>query len=177
MDERQLNREIKFFERNRIIGEITVELPEPPKDFKKIAGWALPKSKQKFEYTEQPANKHEPPDSFILQEFKRFEEGYWFFNNGQLEWLSPCHYFFLNYWSDKGKKLRFIDAQQLVFHWWWQIERMDNFAGGNLVASRRLGKTVMATCIAYFRTTTNANHRCGIQSKTNKDGKVVFTKL
>lgn len=168
---------ISIFQRERVIGEITVYLPEPPKDYKDIANWDLKKADQKFTYTEQPSHNKEPTDAFLAQEFKRFQEGYWFFNNGILEWITPCHYFFLNYWRDKSKLMKFIDAQRDSFLWWWMIELMDNMAGGNLVTCRRHGKTAMATCIGYFRTATNKDHRCGIQSKTNKDGKVVFGKL
>ena len=73
--------------------------------------------------------------------------------------------------------MKFIDAQRDTFLWWWQIEAMENMAGGNLVTCRRHGKTAIAICIGYFRSTTNKDHRTGIQSKTNKDGKVVFGKL
>lgn len=166
---------IENFKRERVIGEITVYLPEPP-DYKSIANWDLPVKEQKFRYTEQPIRGKEP-DSFLQQEFNRFAKGYWFFNNGILEYISNIHYFFLNYWSDKGKTFSFRDAQRDTFLWWMQIEKEKHLAGGNLVTNRRHGKTAIATCIGYFRTTTNPFHRCGIQSKTNQDGKLVFSKL
>lgn len=167
---------IENFERERIIGEIMVYLPKPP-GLTKIANYNVPKEKQKFQYTEQPKKGTEPSDEFLAQEFDRFQHGYWFFNNGNLEWLTPNHYFFLNYWTDKGKQMKFIDSQREAFIWWWQIERMESMMGGNLVTNRRFGKTVVATCVLYWRTSTNANFRGGIQSKTNGDGKLVFNKL
>ena len=169
-------RAIGLFERERVIGEITVYLPAPP-HYSKIANYERKKVDQKFYYTIQPHKNQEPDDNFLAQEFDRFQNGYWFFNNGNLEWITPCNYFFLNYWKDKGKTMKFIDAQRDSFLWWWQIENMNNMAGGNLVTCRRHGKTAIATCVAYFRTSTNPFHRCGIQSKTNKDGKTVFNKL
>lgn len=172
-----IQRSIGLFERERVIGEITVYLPEPPTDYKKIANWDLKKSEQKFQYTKQPEKNKEPSEAFLKQELSRFQKGYWFFNNGNLEWLTPFHYFFLNYWTDKGKRMRFVDAQREAALWLWQIEWMDNMMGGNLITNRRFGKTVFATAWAYFRTTTNPFHRCGIQSKTNADGKLVFNKL
>lgn len=168
---------INKFKTERVIGEITVYLPTPPKDYKTIANYNLKIKDQKFQYTEQPPRHKSPPDDFLKQEFKSFTEGYWFFNNGSLEWLTPFHYFFLNYWTDKGKPMKFIDSQREFAIWIWQIEKMDNMAGGNLVTNRRFGKTVIATAWAYFRTSTNPFHRCGIQSKTNADGKLVFNKL
>lgn len=171
-----VNKAIAEFERERVIGEITVYLPKPPAHIK-IANSTLPKKKQMFYYTEQPKKGTEPTDDFLKQEFDRFQNGYWFMNNGKLEWLTPNHYFFLNYWKDKGKQMKFIDSQREAFIWWWQIERMESMAGGNLVTNRRFGKTVVATCVLYWRTSTNANFRGAIQSKTNPDGKLVFNKL
>lgn len=167
---------VRNFERTRVIGEITVTLPKPP-PLSQIANFDKPKEKQRFEYTVQPGKGKEPTDEFLSQEFDRFENGYWFFNNGNLEWLTPNHYFFLNYWKDKGKTMMFIDSQRDTFQWWWEIERLDQMAGGNLVTCRRFGKTALATCVLYWRTSTNDNHRGGIQSKTNPDSKLVFNKL
>jgi hypothetical protein len=133
---------ISRFERERVIGEITVYLPEPPKDYKQIANWNLKQADQKFQYTEQPPRNRQPSDEFLQQEFNRFLNGYWFLNNGNLEFITGNHYFFLNYWQDTGKRMKFIDSQREVFLWWWQIERMPNVAGGNLVTNRRFGKAL-----------------------------------
>lgn len=168
---------IERFERERVIGEITVYLPNPPKDYKKIANWNKEAKDQYFTYTPQPHRNQDPTEEFILQEAERFKNGYWLFINGDLYWFTPFYYFFLNYWTDKGKQMRFVDSQMEVAHWIWQIEEMDNMMGGNLITNRRFGKTVFATAWAYFRTVTKKFHRTGIQSKTNQDGKLVFGKL
>jgi hypothetical protein len=132
---------ISRFQRERVIGEITVHLPEPP-TYKNIANWDLPKEKQKFQYTEQPDRNKQPTSEFILQEVERFRNGYWLFINGELYWFTPFYYFFLNYWTDKGKRMRFIDAQMDASLWWYQIEQNDWLAGGNLVSNRRFGKAL-----------------------------------
>src|SRR6184192_1748241 len=164
---------IERFQRERLIGEITVYQPEPPKDYKQIANWDLPAKDQYFQYTVQPHRNHDPSQEFLVTEAFRFKYGYWLFINGDLYWFTPFYYFFLNYWTDKGKRMRFVDSQLLASLWFWQIEQMDNMAGGNLITNRRFGKTVWSTGLAYFRTMTNPFHRCGIQSKTNADGKLV----
>jgi len=165
------------FDRERLIGEITVIQPEPPKDYKTIANWNLPAKEQFFTYTVQPDRNRDPSQEFLVTEALRFKYGYWLFINGELYWFTPFYYFFLNYWTDKGKRMRFVDSQLYASLWFWQIEQMDNMAGGNLITNRRFGKTVWSTGLAYFRTMTNPFHRCGIQSKTNADGKLVFSKL
>ncbi len=168
---------IQSFKRERLIGEITVYIPEPPKDYKEIANWDLDAKKQKFHYTTQPNRVDNPSSEFLLQETNRFKNGYWLFINGNLFWFTPFYYFFLNYWTDKGKQMRFVDSQLEVALWIWQIEHMDNMAGGNLISNRRFGKTVFSTAWIYWRAVSNPFHRAGIQSKTNADGKLVFGKL
>lgn len=164
------------FERTRTIGDITVHLPAPPK-LETIDNYRVAIKEQKFQYTKQPKRNEEPTEEFLAQEFERINNGYWFFNNGNLEWITGYHYIFLNYWSDRGKQLLFIDAQRDAFYWWRQIEADPNIAFGNLITNRRFGKTVVGTFITYIRSATRKFQYAGIQSKTNTDGKGVFNKL
>lgn len=167
---------INQFPTERVIGELTIQMPKPPKR-PEIANHDLPKAKQKFYYTEQPKKGEEPSEEFLQKEVERINNGYWFFNNGILEYITGYHYFFLNYWTDRGKRLVFIDAQRDAFLWWDAIEKNNNLAFGNLVSNRRFGKTVWGTCIVYIRSATRKFQYAGIQSKTNTDGKGVFNKL
>jgi len=132
---------IRNFVTERVIGEITVYLPSPPA-INKIANYKVDIPKQKFQYTEQPKRGEEPTDEFLEAEFEKITNGYWFFNNGNLEYITGYHYFFLNYWKDRGKTLVFIDAQRDAFLWWNQIEINHNLAFGNLVSNRRFGKAL-----------------------------------
>ena len=50
------------FQREEVIGEITVYKPEPPKNYKDIANWDLPAAKQYFTYTEQPPKNQDPTE-------------------------------------------------------------------------------------------------------------------
>lgn len=168
---------IAKFEPVRHVGELLATLPSPPRDPREIANYGMPAKKQKFQYTEQPARNEEPTDEFLDLEITRMRDGYWFFNNGNLEYITGHHYFLLNYWKDKGKRLVFIDAQRDFYYWWDAIEKDDNLAGGNLITNRRFGKTVNGTAILYKRTATKSDQRGGMQSKTNTDVKKVFGKL
>lgn len=168
---------IRNFPLSKTIGELEVELPRPPKDKKLIANWNLPVKEQKFRYSDKPHKNEEPSDDFLEQEMSRFKNGYWFFNNGNLEYITGKHYIFLNYWTDRGKQLVFIDAQRDAFLWWDEIEKNRNLAWGNLISNRRFGKTVWGTFIVYIRSATKKYQYAGMQSKTNTDGKGVFNKL
>lgn len=165
------------FEKERIIGEINVVLPKIPA-FADINNYDLPVKFQKFNYTEQPKRGEEPSEEFLAQEFERMTNGYWFMNNGNLEYITGHHYFFLNYWKDKKARLmKFVDSQRDFFLWWDAIEKNPNLAGGVIIGNRRFGKTQTGTCIVYIRAATRYGHYSGMQSKTNPDAKGVFNKL
>jgi len=164
---------IEQFERVRTIGEIQVYLPESPR-WNLIPGYNLPANKQFFPYPEVPKNITE---EFLHQEAERLNGGFWFFNAGRLEYISDTHYLILAYWRDKGKRMRFIDAQRDVMLHWQQVENMPNMAGVNLATNRRFGKTTLGNAILYKRTTGGTYRRGGMQSKTNEDVKTIFKKL
>lgn len=162
--------------RERSIGELTIELPKAPAAFK-IQNFNVPVKDQMFQYTEQPKKGQEPTIEFLKTEIDRLTNGFWFFCNGNVEFITGHHYFTLNYWKDRGKRLVFIDAQRDFFLWWDAVEKNKNLAFGNLITNRRFGKTVLGTAIIYKRTSTKEFQYAGIQSKTNPDGKGVFNKL
>lgn len=173
MTREQCKLAIEQFDRVRQIGEITVFLPEPPR-WNEIANYGLPQEKQFFPYPEVPK---QITEEFLQKEVSKLNGGFWFFNGGRLEYISDTHYLYLSYWKDKGKVMRFIDAQRDVFLWWMQIEVLPNMAGGNLATNRRFGKSNIANCILYKRTTSGPYRRGGMQSKTNSDVKTLFNKL
>lgn len=173
MNREQCKLAIENFDRQRTIGDIVVSLPEPPR-WSEIANYNLPKEKQFFPYPDIP--KH-ITEEFLQQEVTKLNGGFWFFNNGILEYISDTHYLYLAYWKDKGKTMRFIDAQRDVFLHWQQVEKLYNFTGVNLATNRRFGKTNISNCIGYKRITSGSYRRGGMQSKTNQDVKTVFNKF
>ncbi len=168
---------IDKFERVRQIEELVIYFPEPPK-WNHIDGYDKPKAKQKFEHSIQPPKGKDPSDEFMEQELDRIINGYWFYNNGILEYITGLHYFFLNYWKDKKSRLmRFIDSQREFFLLWDAVEKDPNLAGLVLVGNRRFGKTQCGTCILYYRAIMNKGHWSGLQSKKDPDARGVFNKL
>lgn len=168
---------IDRFELVRQIEELVINFPDPPK-WNHIDGYDKPKAKQKFEHSIQPPKGKEPTDEFIEQELDRMINGYWFYNNGILEYITGLHYFFLNYWKDKkGRLMRFIDSQREFFLLWDAVEKDPNLAGLVLVGNRRFGKTQCGTCILYYRAIFNKGHWSGLQSKKDPDARGVFNKI
>ena len=113
------------FERKRMCGEISVELPAPPL-FREIANYDKDKAKQKFEYIDVPQDYDDLDDDtqgeIAIREYDRIKNGYWFFNNGNLEYISVYHYAFLNYMVIDGEQPLFTDAQRVFFYVWDAVE-------------------------------------------------------
>lgn len=177
MNEWHIKRAINAFPKTRTIGDLEITMPTPPQDYHLIENWDKVKLLQKFEYVEQPKRGEEPTDEFLEIEVGRLSKGHWFFCNGNLEWITDDHYFFLNYWKDKGRLMKFIDAQRDFFIWWKAIVTNSNLAVGILVTNRRFGKTHGSTGIFYKQAAFNPFQYIGMQSKTNPDVKGVFNKL
>lgn len=167
---------IDNFERKRLCGEIEVELPKPPA-INRIANSLLPTNRQKFYYTEQPPKGEEPSEEFLAQETDRIRNGYWFFNNGNLEWITGYHYIMLNYSYIDGKRPLFNDSQQMFFWVWNHVEKDPYCFGLCLTTSRRWGKGEVAIIIGYMRTIMREYSHFGFQSKTGDDAKLLFAKL
>lgn len=89
------------FEQDRQIGEHKIILPTPP-DISKIAYSDLPKEQQFFRRTYLPSDwkfyTTEQRSAFAREEWRKRNEGFWFMNNGQIEYMSPTHYFYCNWW-------------------------------------------------------------------------------
>lgn len=167
----------KGFERERICGEIKVTLPKPPGTRTQVANFDIQPKKQKFTYIEFPSRNQEPTLDFIKQEFDRIVNGYWFFNNGNLEYITGWHYVMLNYSIIDGTRPLFTDSQRDFFYVWDAVEKDPNCFGLCLTTSRRWGKGEVAIIIAYMRATMNMYHHVGMQSKTQKDAETLFAKL
>ena len=166
----------KEFNRVRMCGDMEVTLPQPP-PIHKIANNLVPIKDQKFNYTEQPKRGEEPSDEFIEQETRRIGEGYWFYNNGNIEWITGYHYVLLNYSYIDGVRPIFNDSQQMFFWVWHMCERDPYCFGLCLTTSRRWGKGEVAIVIGYLRTILKEYSHFGFQSKTGDDAKLLFMKL
>ena len=168
------------FERKRMCGEISVELPAPPL-FRQIDNYDKDKKNQKFEYIQVPIDYDELDDDtqgeIAIREYDRIKNGYWFFNNGNLEYVTGYHYAFLNYMVIDGEQPLFTDAQRDFFYVWDAVEKDPSCFGLCLTTPRRWGKGEVSIIIAYLRTILNQFSHCGIQSKNLDGAKDLYAKL
>jgi len=186
------------FNRVRKVGELTITLPEPPPT-NKIDGYKLSHEKQRFHPPVLPEGIDDrwigvDPDAgeltdedwlFLRREANRFRYGYWFMNNGNVEYLTGNHYFYVAYWKipvviNGRKRLglpNFIDSDRDYWYFWERCKTDLSCVGMIFVTNRRDGKTYKGTCTLYFDSIHNAESHSGIQSKTGDDALQVFNKL
>lgn len=141
------------FQREREIYGLKCILPEPP-PLKEIANYNLPQKDQRFVPVVVPDDlrmwQPEKRKEFEAREWKRRREGYWFFNNGNLEYITGDHYFYINYWKfpvvKNGRKVlglpNWVDSDRDE-NYFWEACVNDPKCFGMLVASyRRSGKAL-----------------------------------
>jgi hypothetical protein len=184
--EKQCKKAYDEYVREKKVYDLTYVTPPPPKDYKSIANFGLPKEERKFKHHSREMMKildGEDRLSFIDREMERRYLGYWFYNGDKLEYLTGYNYIFLQYGSvddhgdDNSIRPKFIDAQRDFFYAWQWTDEEKKCAGLVVATMRRFGKTILSLSIIYEKAIRKYNQRVGIQSKTREDGKSVFIKL
>lgn len=171
----------KDFVRERRVGDHKIVLPECPVK-EKIAGYNLSQKDQRWTRTELPKDFNftytpEQKKEFITKEWDRRENGYWFYCNGNIEYITGIHYFYLNWWKLGTSYPIFVDADRDFFYFWNLVEKTTKCDGGVYITHRGEGKTAKSTCIMYEATSKRYNVQCGIQSKKEGDAKKIFNKV
>jgi len=157
-----------------------IELPKPP-SVKEIANHDKPISDQKFSPPEIPYNFKDMPESeqiaFIRKELNRKDGGYWFYNNGNIEYMTGLHYMYCSWWKIDIGLPHWRDSDRDFFYVWDDCVNNPDSYGLLYICDRRSGKTYKGTSILYFDTVVKKDVNSGIQSKTDKDAFTIFNKL
>ena len=112
---------------------------------------------------------------YIESEFKKREEGFWFYNNGKATYITGTHYMYLQ-WSkiDVGNP-DFRESNRL-FYIFWEACKADKRAYGMCyLKNRRSGFSFMASGETVNQATISSDARFGILSKSGPDAKKMFT--
>lgn len=137
------------------------------------------KSKRKIEKEKQTFNsKYIDPylEAIRIREWNRRLRGVWFWNNGQLVYITGLQYLYINYWIFQGRYNDYRRPDRDSFYV-IQYGIEDPFCLGiNEIMNRKNGKSARATCLLYERTSRLEFHHGGIQSKTDKDAYELFKK-
>lgn len=118
---------------------VHIPLPEPP-EWHTIDGWGLPANEQKFQYPDIPKKLKKLIEScerqeqiwdqlenrqaefkqeieWIREQWKRYENGYWFFCNGKPTHITGWHYIYLGFWRFKsGGRPEYRDRNRKFQH-------------------------------------------------------------
>jgi hypothetical protein len=140
---------------------------EYPKELQRI--------KTRFDWEEHPLDFKEKWYEYIDEEFKRREEGFSFYNNGDPIYITGTHYMYLQ-WSkiDVGAP-EFREANRFFFIFWEACKADNRCYGMCYLKNRRSGFSFMASAELVNQATISSDARFGILSKSGADAKKMFT--
>jgi hypothetical protein len=155
------------FKRSEKKAEQYWEKQEYPKELSRI--------KSRFDWEEYPSDFKEKWYDYIDEEFKRRENGYWFYNNGVVNYITGTHYMYLQ-WSkiDVGAP-DYREANRIFFIFWEACKADARCYGMCYLKNRRSGFSFMSSAELVNQATISSDARFGILSKSGSDAKKMFT--
>ena len=153
--------------KNLIKGSNRWEAKEYPKELKNINSI--------FEWRDYPDEFKAKWENYIDNEFKKREEGHWFYNRGVATYITGTHFMYLQ-WSkiDVGKP-DFREANRLFFIFWEACKADSRSYGMCYLKNRRSGFSFMSSAETVNMATITSDARYGILSKSGADAKKMFT--
>jgi len=166
------------------IQNLKIALPSMPVQVHKLQGnkWSkieqpkeLLRLKNIFDWRNYPEESKEQWFDYIDEEFKRREEGFWFYNNSKPTYITGTHYMYLQ-WSkiDVGAP-DFREANRLFYIFWEACKADKRCYGMCYLKNRRSGFSFMSSAETVNLATLASDSRYGILSKTGADAKKMFT--
>ena len=155
------------FKRSEKKAEQYWEKQDYPKELSRI--------KSRFDWEEYPLDFKEKWYDYIDEEFKRRENGYWFYNNGLVTYVTGTHYMYLQ-WSkiDIGSP-EYRESNRLFFIFWEACKADHRSYGICYLKNRRSGFSFMSSAELVNQATISSDSRFGILSKSGADAKKMFT--
>jgi hypothetical protein len=128
-----------------------------------------------FDWKSYPEEFKDQWEPYIDEEFKRRDEGHWFYNKDKPTYITGTHYMYLQ-WSkiDVGAP-EFREANRLFFIFWEACKADSRCYGMCYLKNRRSGFSFMASSEAVNMATISSDARFGILSKSGADAKKMFT--
>ena len=128
-----------------------------------------------FDWKTLPDGFKQKWEPYIDEEFKRREEGHWFYNKGNPTYITGTHYMYLQ-WSkiDVGAP-DYREANRLFYIFWEACKADSRSYGMCYLKNRRSGFSFMASGEVVNSATISSDSRFGILSKSGPDAKKMFT--
>ena len=155
------------FKRSKKQEEQYWEVFEKRKELKQI--------KTIFDWKAYPNTFKEQLHDYIDEEFRRRDEGFWFYIKGVPTYITGTHYMYLQ-WSkiDVGQP-DFREANRLFFIFWEACKSDTRCYGMAYLKNRRSGFSFMASGETVNMATISSDARFGVLSKSGADAKKMFT--
>jgi hypothetical protein len=135
----------------------------------------LKKIKTIFDWKAYPETFKESLHDYIDNEFKRREEGFWFYNKGIPTYITGTHYMYLQWSKIDVGRADFREANRLFFIFWEACKADTRSYGMCYLKNRRSGFSFMASGETVNMATISSDARFGVLSKSGADAKKMFT--
>ena len=136
---------------------------------------ALSKIKSVFDWDRYPSNFKEQWYDYIDTEFKRRDEGFWFYNKGVPTYITGTHYMYLQWSKIDVGAADYRESNRLFFIFWEACKADQRCYGMAYLKNRRSGFSFMASGETVNMATISSDSRFGILSKSGADAKKMFT--
>ena len=170
------------------IQNLKIALPQKPKKIykssedKKEQKWhrleypkELEKIKSVFDWDRCTNEFKEKWYDYIDTEFKRRDEGFWFYNNGNPTYITGSHYMYLQWSKIDVGAADYRESNRLFFIFWEACKADERCYGMCYLKNRRSGFSFMASSETVSQATISSDSRFGILSKSGGDAKKMFT--
>ena len=157
----------KVYKRSNKKKEQKWEKLEYPKELAKI--------KSVFDWEKYPNAFKEKWYDYIDEEFERREQGFWFKNNGNSNYITGTHYMFLQWSKIDVGAADYRESNRLFFIFWEACKADVRCYGMCYLKNRRSGFSFMASSETVNLATISTDSRFGILSKSGQDAKKMFT--
>ena len=127
---------------------------------------ALSKIKSVFDWQRYPNSFKEEWYDYIDEEFRRREEGYWFYNRGLATYITGSHYMFLQWSKIDVGAADYRESNRLFYIFWEACKADQRCYGMCYLKNRRSGFSFMASADTVNQATISSDSRFGILSKS-----------
>ena len=155
------------YKRSKKIEDQRWEVFESRKELKNI--------KTIFDWKSYPDTFKEKLHDYIDEEFKRRDEGFWFYNKGIPTYITGTHYMYLQWSKIDVGQADFREANRLFFIFWEACKSDTRSYGMCYLKNRRSGFSFMASGETVNLATISSDARYGVLSKSGADAKKMFT--
>jgi len=112
---------------------------------------------------------------YIDREFRRREEGLWFYNKNKYVYITGSHFMYLQWSKIDVGSADFRESNRLFFIFWEACKADTRCYGMCYLKNRRSGFSFMSSAETVNLATISSDSRFGILSKSGSDAKKMFT--